>query len=100
MLSLLFKSVRFIFTVSAVLMLGQVNVQDRTIGDHFSTWVKSGFKRTQEKISKSSLVASMPRYLPGANQRIGPKSEDEASTKKNGEAISTSDRESLLRVLQ
>ncbi len=103
MLSLLFKIFRFLFVVSAVLMLGQVEVQERTIGEHFSGWVKSSFKSTKDKISKSSLVASLPRYLPGANQRIGPKDEDgsdEKSQKKNGEAISSSDRESLLRILQ
>jgi len=98
MLSLLFKFIRFVVIVSAVLLLGQVPVQGRTIGEHFSLWVKNSFKKTQEKISKSTLVASLPRYMPGANQKIGPS--DEESKKKSDEAISSSDRESLLRVLQ
>ena len=99
MLSFLYKFIRFVVIVGAVLLLGQIPVEGRTIGEHFSLWVKNGFKKTQEKISKSTLVASLPRYLPGANQKIGPQSNDD-SKKISDEAISSSDRESLLRVLQ
>src|SRR5688572_7094354 len=69
MLSFLFKLFRFLFVVSAVLLAGQVVVEGRTIGEHFSLLVKEGLKSTQEKLSKSTLVASLPRYFPG-NQKI------------------------------
>ena len=83
--------------VGAVLFLGQLPVQGRTVGEHFSAWVTEGFKSTQAKISKSSLVASLPRYL---NQKDERKVTGDPKKGSEPESISSSDRESLLRVLQ
>lgn len=97
MLSFLFKTLRFLLIVGVVLFVGQIPVQGRTVGEHFAAWVTASFKSTQAKISKSSLVASLPRYL---NQKDDRKVSGEAQKSADHESISSSDRESLLRVLQ
>ena len=105
MISFIYRTFRFLLVVCLVLLAGQIPVSGRTIGEHFAIWVKQTFKNTQEKISKSSLVASLPSYmsrLPDSRAIKGESSDATKGDKKVGDAdsLSPSDRESLLRVLQ
>ncbi len=99
MLTSIFKTLRFLLVVGLVLYLGQIPANGRTVGEHFSLWVKEIFKKTNVKLSKSSLVASLPRYFnQNKDERRVTNDPDKKANDANG--ISTSDRESLLRVLQ
>ncbi len=100
-MSFIFRTFRFLLVVSLVLLAGQIPVSGRTIGEHFAIWVKQTFKSTQEKIAKSSLVASLPRYttsVPATGERKEELNGDKKAT--DADSLSPSDRESLLRVLR
>ena len=100
MISLIYRTFRFIVIVCLVLLAGQIPVLGRTIGEHFAIWIKQTFKNTQEKIAKSTLVASLPAYMPSLSGKGDPKQDRNDRKASDADSLSPSDRESLLRVLQ
>jgi hypothetical protein len=98
---------KYLSFAALVLLLGQISVGTRTIGDHFAQGVATVAHRGTEEIGKNRYVASV---IPGAFSRwihnmVPPHGEGSAAKAKKTvedtvENYTTSDRESIVRLLQ
>lgn len=103
-----FSILRTAVLVSLVLIVGQVRMGERRVGEHFVDFIQEGLSRAQGEV-RGWVVHAGFGELPVLRRWLVPKPPPEKTSKSTlvdsskqepEEAFSSSDRESVLRLLE